>query len=52
MEKVAKKKKRLQMPHNLGPAEWMKKIKRSELQRREVSLKGFVKGRKKPTSGP
>ena len=42
------KKKRLQKPHNLGPAEWMKKIKRPELQRREVSIKGFAKGRKKP----
>jgi len=46
-KKAVKKKKRLQKPHNLGPAEWMKKIKRPELQRRDVSLKGFAKGRKK-----
>jgi hypothetical protein len=45
--KKVRKKKRLMKPHNLGPAEWMKKLKRPELQRKEVSMKGFAKGRKK-----
>ena len=44
----AVKAKKKQKPHNLGPAEWMKKLKRPEQQRREVSMKGCAKGRKKP----
>jgi len=40
--------KRKMKAHNLGPAEWMKKLKRPELQRKEISMKGFAKGRKKP----
>jgi hypothetical protein len=45
---VMKKKKKMQKPHNLGPAEWMKKIKRPEMQRKEISMKGHAKGRTKP----
>ena len=44
-KKVSRKKP--MKPHNLGPAEWMKKLKRPELQRKEVSMKGFARGRKK-----
>jgi len=40
--------KRKMKPHNLGPAEWMKKLKRPELQRKEISMKGHAKGRTKP----
>ena len=48
VKKAPLKKKRKQKQHNLGPADWMKKIKRPELQRRELSMKGSSKGRKKP----
>ena len=47
VKKAEPKKRRLQKPHNLGPADWMKKVKRPELQRREISMKGMAKGRKK-----
>lgn len=45
VQKASKKKP--MKPHNLGPAEWMKKLKHPKLQRQEVSMKGFARGRKK-----
>jgi len=47
VKKAPKKKRRPQKPYNLGPADWMNKVKRPELPRREISMKGMAKGRKK-----